>query len=221
MNNSPNSVHSEANQIRHFLDISNAKRYLKRYLPGEILISIYYKCEKFVIQQNHTFILLLTCIRATKTAKILPYIVVSDQKLFFLNVRGNYRMNTSDNGHAPDSRRNGSETTRKKYPWTRRRIVALTGIILLIVMYALTMVFALVKSPYSKGLLMGSIFCTIAVPVLLYAMTMVAGLVRGKGLPDPSPDKTQTSDNKSGQHTADATQTETSTHRKINNHTKL
>ncbi len=156
-------------------------------------------------------------------------------------------MNTSDNGHAPDTRPNGSDNNRKKYPWTGRRIVALTGIILLIVMYALTMVFALVKSPYSKGLLMGSIFCTIAVPVLLYAMTMVAGLVRGKGLPDPSPDKTQTSDNKSGQHTTDATQTETSTphtpdatqtetftphtpdatqtetstHRKINNHTKL
>ena len=46
------------------------------------------------------------------------------------------------------------------------------------------MVFALVKSPYSKGLLMGSIFCTIAVPVLLYAMTMVARLVRGKGIPE-------------------------------------
>lgn len=81
-----------------------------------------------------------------------------------------------------ESRQNTGEMPSKKYPWTMRRIAALAGIILLIAMYALTMVFALVKSPYSKGLLMGSIFCTIAVPVLLYAMTMVARLLRGKGL---------------------------------------
>ncbi|MGN0363435.1 MAG: hypothetical protein ACI4ET_11410 [Bilifractor sp.] len=70
----------------------------------------------------------------------------------------------------------------KKYPWTLRRIIALAGIVLLILLYALTMIFALMKSPYAKGLLMGAIYCTIMVPVLLYAMTMVARLVRGKGV---------------------------------------
>ncbi|MGO5160823.1 MULTISPECIES: hypothetical protein [unclassified Bilifractor] len=93
-------------------------------------------------------------------------------------------MNKSENG-LPDDRKNiTGNSSHRKYPWTMRRITALAGIILLLVMYALTMVFALVKSPYSKGLLMGSIFCTIAVPVLLYAMTMVARLVRGKGIPE-------------------------------------
>ena len=72
---------------------------------------------------------------------------------------------------------------KKKEPWTARRIVALIGIILLLGLYASTLVFALMDSPNAKGLLMGAIFCTIAVPVLLYAMTVVARNVRGKGVP--------------------------------------
>ena len=72
----------------------------------------------------------------------------------------------------------------KKAPWTARRIVALIGIILLVGLYASTLVFALLNRPYAKGLLMGAVFCTIAVPVLLYAMTMVAGHLKGKGVPD-------------------------------------
>ena len=72
---------------------------------------------------------------------------------------------------------------KKKYPWTARRIVALIGIILLLALYASTMVFALMDSPAAKDLLMAAIFCTIAVPVLLYAMQLVARRLRGKGLP--------------------------------------
>ena len=70
-----------------------------------------------------------------------------------------------------------------KAPWTARRIVALIGIILLIGLYASTLVFALMKSPAAKGLLMGAVFCTIAVPVLLYAMVIAAKVLRGKGAP--------------------------------------
>ena len=67
-------------------------------------------------------------------------------------------MNKSENS-LPDDRKNiTGNSSHRKYPWTMRRITALLGIVLLLVMYALTMVFALVKSPYSKGLLMGSIF---------------------------------------------------------------
>jgi hypothetical protein len=115
------------------------------------------------------------------------------------------RMRKSDS-RVDESLQNTGEMPSKKYPWTMRRIAALAGIILLIAMYALTMVFALVKSPYSKGLLMGSIFCTIAVPVLLYAMTMVAGLVRGKGIPNASDAKPQHTDSLSGSHTTDTAQ---------------
>lgn len=56
----------------------------------------------------------------------------------------------------------------------KKRIFALIGIILLLAMYASTMVFAFMDSPYAESLLMASIFCTIAVPVLLYAIQMVA-----------------------------------------------
>lgn len=65
-----------------------------------------------------------------------------------------------------------------------RRILALIGIILLLALYGSTMVFALMDSPLSKGLLMGAVFATIAVPVLLYAILLVAKNVRGKGV-DP------------------------------------
>ena len=54
-----------------------------------------------------------------------------------------------------------------------KRIAALLGVILLLAMYGSTLVFALMDSPSAKGLLMGSIYCTIAVPILLYAMTLV------------------------------------------------
>ncbi len=61
-----------------------------------------------------------------------------------------------------------------------KRVLAMIGVILLLAMYGSTMVFALMDDPAAKGLLMGSIFCTIAVPVLLYAMTLVARRLKDK-----------------------------------------
>lgn len=106
---------------------------------------------------------------------------------------------------------------KKHYPWTARRIAALIGIILLLAMYGMTMVFALMGSPESKGLLMGAVFCTIAVPVLLYAMEVAARSLKGRGLPDdrtdqngessgengPSADGDHVQDEKSGSRTED------------------
>ena len=85
---------------------------------------------------------------------------------------------------------NSEKNEKKKEPWTARRIVALIGIILLVGLYASTLVFALMDSPNAKGLLMGAIFCTIALPVLLYAMGLVAKNLRGKGVPKPPEDNT-------------------------------
>lgn len=62
-----------------------------------------------------------------------------------------------------------------------RQIAAVIGIILLAALYGSTMVFALMKNPASKNLLMASVYCTIAVPVLLYAMALVARNLRKKG----------------------------------------
>ena len=78
---------------------------------------------------------------------------------------------------------NSEKKDKKKEPWTARRIVALIGIILLIGLYGSTLVFALMDSPAAKDLLMGAVFCTIAVPVLLYAMALAAKVLRGRGVP--------------------------------------
>ena len=62
-----------------------------------------------------------------------------------------------------------------------RRILAVLGIILLVGIYASTLVFALMKNPIADRLLMASIFCTVAVPVLLYAMILVARHLEQQG----------------------------------------
>ena len=62
-----------------------------------------------------------------------------------------------------------------------KRILAIIGLILIALMYILTIVFALSKNPNSKNWLMAAIFCTIAVPVLLYAMQLVAKVLAGRG----------------------------------------
>ena len=61
-----------------------------------------------------------------------------------------------------------------------KRILALIGVLLLLGMYGSTMVFALQKSRAAKRLLMGSIYCTIAVPVLRYAMTLITRRLKDK-----------------------------------------
>ena len=62
-----------------------------------------------------------------------------------------------------------------------RQILAIAGIVLLVAIYASTLVFALMKDPRAEGLLMASVFCTVAVPVLLYAMLLVAKNLEQKG----------------------------------------
>ena len=54
-----------------------------------------------------------------------------------------------------------------------QRILALAGVVLLLALYGATMVFALSDSPASEGWFKASIFCTIAVPVVLYAYILI------------------------------------------------
>lgn len=58
---------------------------------------------------------------------------------------------------------------RKQHIVTMKRILALATAVLLVALYGSTLVFALMGSPNSKNLLMASVYCTIAVPVVLYA----------------------------------------------------
>ncbi|MGI6071099.1 MAG: HAD family hydrolase [Blautia sp.] len=55
-----------------------------------------------------------------------------------------------------------------------KQILAIAGVVLLLLLYASTLVTALMKSPNSLNLFKLSVGCTILVPVLLYAFLMVA-----------------------------------------------
>ena len=59
-----------------------------------------------------------------------------------------------------------------------KRILAAIGAFLLFAMYAGTLAFALINHPAAQDLLMASIACTIILPVLLYAYTLVYRLTR-------------------------------------------
>lgn len=71
-----------------------------------------------------------------------------------------------------------------------KRIAALIGALLLVGLYLSTLVFALMGSPNSKNLLMASVFCTIAIPVFLYAWQLACRMAKRKDGFDPGePDK--------------------------------
>lgn len=54
-----------------------------------------------------------------------------------------------------------------------KRVFALLGAILLVALYASTLIFALMDNQNSEGLLKAAIASTILLPVLLYAITLV------------------------------------------------
>lgn len=54
-----------------------------------------------------------------------------------------------------------------------QRMLAIIGVILILAMYGATLVFALSDNPNATGWMMASVFCTIAVPVVIYAYMMI------------------------------------------------
>ncbi len=69
-----------------------------------------------------------------------------------------------------------------------KRFFALAGAILLLAMYANTLIFALMDSPKSDDLLKASIACTIIVPVFLYGYSLVYRLIKDKSNEPPTED---------------------------------
>lgn len=49
-----------------------------------------------------------------------------------------------------------------------KRPLAMAAVLLLVLLYASTVVFALMDSPLAESLLLASLFCTIVVPAVLY-----------------------------------------------------
>ena len=71
-----------------------------------------------------------------------------------------------------------------------KRILALIGAILLVLLYLSTLIFALIDSPRANDLLAASVAATILVPVLLYGFLLFCRLNKTDS-EDHSPDDTE------------------------------
>lgn len=66
-----------------------------------------------------------------------------------------------------------------------KRILAWIGIIVLLGLYLTTFLLGILGNESTKDLLLASIVCTVVVPVLLYAMLLVARVLSGSKKEDP------------------------------------
>lgn len=65
-----------------------------------------------------------------------------------------------------------------------KQILAIIGLLAIAASYITTIIFALMKNPASHNWLMASIFCTIAVPIFIYAVLMVAKVLSDRNKKD-------------------------------------
>lgn len=63
-----------------------------------------------------------------------------------------------------------------------KRILALAGAAALAGMYVMTLVFALSSNPNAQGMLMASVACTVIIPCLIYAFTLVTRILDNRHL---------------------------------------
>ncbi len=63
---------------------------------------------------------------------------------------------------------------------TARRFLAMVGIILIVLMYLATLLFAIIDPTQSKSWLMASIFTTFFVAFVLYAFNMLLKMIQDK-----------------------------------------
>ncbi|MCI7262877.1 MAG: hypothetical protein SPF91_05145 [Clostridium sp.] len=76
----------------------------------------------------------------------------------------------------------------------QKRILALFAALLLVLLYAASIVFALIGSPFTQSLLMASLFCTIVIPAVLYGYLVVIRAMQHKNEEDTKPVSDHTSD---------------------------
>lgn len=65
-----------------------------------------------------------------------------------------------------------------------KRILALSGVVILVAMYLLTLVFALMKNEYSMRMFIASVAATIAVPLIIHLFLMINNVREGRKLFD-------------------------------------
>ncbi|MCC8044716.1 MAG: hypothetical protein LIP12_04355 [Clostridiales bacterium] len=70
-----------------------------------------------------------------------------------------------------------------------KRIAAMIGVIILVGMYVITLILGLTASPATQNMLMASIVCTVVIPVMLYAMMLVARVLGSSNDKNPPNDE--------------------------------
>lgn len=68
-----------------------------------------------------------------------------------------------------------------------KRILALAAVILLAGMYLSTLIFALLQKPWANACLKASVFATLIIPVMLYAVALVTRLLKNDDDSKPKP----------------------------------
>lgn len=54
-----------------------------------------------------------------------------------------------------------------------QRILALSGAVLLLGLYVLTLISAILSTPYSAGLFKACLFSTVFIPIMIYAILLI------------------------------------------------
>lgn len=61
-----------------------------------------------------------------------------------------------------------------------KRVLAMAVVVILLLLYASTVVFSLIDSPLAEELLLASLFCTVVLPAVLYGYTILIKYTRRK-----------------------------------------
>lgn len=82
-----------------------------------------------------------------------------------------------------------------------KRFFALSVVVLLVLLYLSTLIFAIMGNERSVGLFKASVYATVVIPVLIYAYTMIYRFARTKNTGSDSgsassPDKTSSHESK-------------------------
>lgn len=66
----------------------------------------------------------------------------------------------------------------------RKRVFAIIGIVLLLLLYLVSFISALLVTPYSNALFQASVFSTIAIPIFVYCLVLVYKVLKKRNEDD-------------------------------------
>lgn len=73
---------------------------------------------------------------------------------------------------------------KERFKMKYKRWLAALAVLLILALYASTLVFAMMDSPLAQSLLMASMFCTVVVPAVLYGYSVIIKYTKDKNKKD-------------------------------------